>query len=87
MADEHVTLVITVSGPGTVTVDGLGTCDSHHDHGCVFDVPARTQRSLVATPANEDKSFDAWSGACAGQPATCALVPTATTTTVGVRFE
>jgi hypothetical protein len=85
MPAEHVSLVITISSPGAVEVVGLGTCDA--EHGCTFDVPARTQRSLVAKPVKDDKPFAGWSGACQGQPSTCALVPTAAMTSVGARFE
>jgi hypothetical protein len=85
MPAQHVTLVVAISGPGTVTVDGIGTCND--DHGCMFDVPAGTQRSLVAKPEKQDKAFAGWSDACDGQPATCALVPTAPMTRVGARFE
>lgn len=79
---DHVTLDVTVVGPGTVTVEGLGTCADQ----CTYSVTARTQHALTATPENGHKELAGWTGACEGQPATCALT-VVTETRVGARFE
>ena len=76
-----VNLVVQISGHGTVTIAGIGSCaDTAPGHQCTFAVTVGLPRQLVATGTGND-SFDRWMGACSGQGATCTLTPVAMTTT------
>jgi hypothetical protein len=48
--------------------------------GCQYSFDYGTQLTLTASP-NEDSYFDHWTGACAGQDATCSLTVTGPVTT------
>lgn len=80
-APAHVTLVVQIGGHGRVTIASVGTCaDTAPGHQCTFSVTTGIPRVLVAEGTGEDE-FDRWTGACAGQGASCALTPVAATTT------
>jgi hypothetical protein len=79
-----VILVVNISGPGKVTIDNVGTCGEPR---CMYVIPGNTQRQLVATPANEEHSFQQWTMSCSGEVATCSVVPVFSPTQVGAKFE
>lgn len=83
-----VSLVITIAGPGKVTIDGVGLCDSDtaQNGACMFSVRAGTVLTLVAAPLG-DKDFQEWSAACHGKDATCMLTPVMALTQVGAKFD
>ena len=84
-----VTLHVQIMGHGRVTIDPSLICDSDSTtHGdCTFSVPAHVARELAAIATKEDHMFISWSFACAGQDATCTLVPVSAMTQVGARFQ
>ncbi len=82
-----VLLVVQISGHGTVTIPGIGSCaDTSPGHQCTYAVIAGVTKMLVANATGEDE-FQQWTNACAGQGATCTLTPTAPTTTTQARFK
>jgi hypothetical protein len=65
------TLSVSGSGTGSGTVGvspGSVTCAP----GCSVDFAYGTSATLAATPSGTAR-FDGWTGACAGQPATCTV--------------
>jgi hypothetical protein len=75
-------VTVTTSGAGTgrvvsgpLGIDCGSICSQSFDYG--------TPMSLTATPA-AGSAFSAWTGACAGQPATCTFVLTQQTTAEAV---
>lgn len=83
-----VALEIHIDGDGTVSLDGVGDCDSRtaKDHTCSFAVLPHQSRRLRALP-NGDRDFKQWSSACSGETATCELTPVMELTRVGAKFE
>jgi hypothetical protein len=84
-APPHVSLRVTVDGHGEVVVDGRGSCVSDADP-CMYSLVVGTSVTLHAHSLDEEKEFEQWTGACAGQSATCSLAATSATT-VGARFK
>lgn len=78
-----VELEVTIEREGAVVVDGVGTCQSEESrHTCSWMVRAGSEVVLEAREL-DDHDFDKWTTAnCAGQDATCSLVPTEATTVV-----
>lgn len=85
---QSVSLTITISGHGKVTIDKIGACDSESPSQgmCTFAVPASVMQQLVAVE-NKDRELVSWSGACAGSSTKCAVTPVAAITQVGAVFE
>lgn len=81
-------LVVQIAGKGTVTVTGIGSCNSNAaSHACTFPVTANTTVELVATGLSGD-DFDRWqSAACAGQDETCTTTVASPSTTVAAKFS
>ncbi|MDQ3366778.1 MAG: hypothetical protein M3680_15240 [Myxococcota bacterium] len=75
-----VQLHIRIDGRGAVTVPNVGVCDAGSGaNDCLYMIPPGVPVSLHAVPKNQWR-FTAWeSTACAGEPATCVLTPTAPT--------
>jgi hypothetical protein len=68
------------SGSGRITSDPVGMdCGTT----CVFDYPKDSAVTLTATPA-KDSTFGSWSGACAGQGASCTVTMSTNLTTTAV---
>jgi hypothetical protein len=88
-APAMISLTVTIMGPGRITVEDVGTCDSKTaPHGtCSFNVPANAMRQLQATPTNEDHPFSGWTQACTGKVATCSLLLVTSPTQVGAKFQ
>jgi hypothetical protein len=88
-AGTPVALHVQIMGHGRVTIDPSLVCDSDSTtHGdCTFSVPANVARELAAITTKDDHAFLGWSFACAGQDATCTLVPVSAMTQVGARFQ
>ena len=87
-ASSLVSLHVTIDGPGKVSIDGIGVCDSDTaEHGgCTWSVPRAMTLSLKADPKH-DHEFDAWTEGCSGDKATCALTPVTALTQVGAKFQ
>jgi hypothetical protein len=85
---EKVALEIHIDGDGTVSLDGVGDCDSRtaKDRTCSFAIAPNQSRRLRALP-NGEKDFKEWSSACSGDSATCELTPVMELTRVGAKFE
>lgn len=82
----RVALEVTIDGDGRVAIDGLGTCDSSHSRLCMFTV-LQNQRYRLKAIAGDDRSFESWSSACAGDAETCDVTPVSARTRVGAEFE
>ncbi len=83
-----VALEIVIDGEGTVTVAGIGECDSQSatDDRCIYMVLPNRPRLLSAMP-NGDENFKHWTEACVGETATCEVTPVTDETRVGAKFE
>lgn len=87
-----VSLKIMIMSKGTVTVEGIGDCDSEESSGsgpagqCTFMVPMGVARKLTAVESH-DKSFQFWSLGCLGTEPSCMVTPVLASTTVGAKFE
>jgi hypothetical protein len=83
-----VALEIKIDGDGSVTLAGVGACDSRTAPGdtCTFMVTPNQRRQLAAMP-NGEKDFRSWSEACAGETTICEITPVTDVTRVGARFE
>jgi hypothetical protein len=83
-----VALEIHIDGDGTVSLAGVGECNSRTATAdtCTFMVTPNQRRQLAAIP-NGDKDFRSWSSACAGETATCEVTPVTDVTRVGAKFE
>ena len=78
-APTTITLTVMMSGQGSITVSGVGTCGVSIAP-CSYQVMPGVSHMFTATPAGE-WSFDRWqSTACAGQDATCTYTPNVATT-------
>ena len=73
-APTTIELRVRVDGGGSVMIIGIGTCDED----CTWTIKPGIPRIAKAI-AGEDRQFDKWTGACAGQDENCALMPTAAT--------
>lgn len=81
-APVDVQLHVHVDGPGSVTLDGGGSCSGD----CMLPAPRGVPATLRAFP-NPNKVFVMWTSvACAGQGAVCTFTPTAPTP-VDAKFD
>jgi hypothetical protein len=85
---NSVTLVVTISGSGKVTVGDIGTCDSDDasQGSCMFAVTANVVQQLEAIE-NKDREFISWTSTCSGSSTTCTVTPVTSLTQVGAKFE
>jgi hypothetical protein len=85
---QSVTLMVTISGHGKVTIDKVGTCDSESPSQgtCMFAVLANVMQKLKAVE-NNDREFVSWTSTCSGSSSTCTVTPVTSLTQVGARFE
>jgi hypothetical protein len=88
MVSTLVALRVTLAGPGKVTIDSVGLCDSEsaETNACMFSVQNGVTLSLKAQ-AKHDREFEAWSGGCSGSDESCSLTPVTSLTEVGAKFE
>ena len=84
-APSRVSLRVTVDGHGEVVVDDRGSCVAD-EAPCMYSFVAGTTVTLHARTLDDEKPFEQWTGACAGQSATCSLAATAAMN-VGARFK
>jgi hypothetical protein len=83
-APATVTLVVTITGSGHVTIGDLGTCSEPR---CSYTVPASQRIELDANAVKEDHPFAQWSMSCTGTDSTCSLTPVMSPTQVGAKFQ
>ena len=84
-----VALRITIDGPGTLSIDGIGVCGAAGmpRSECTWQVTPYASLSVVAMPLDADHSLDKWTTSnCEGQSLACTITPPAATT-VGVKFR
>jgi hypothetical protein len=85
---QMVSLVVTITGHGKVSIDKVGNCDSESPSqgNCTFTVTPGVMQQLKAVE-NSEREFISWTETCSGSSATCALTPVMALTQVGAKFE
>ena len=88
MVSSLVSLRVRLEGPGKVTVDEVGLCDSEtaDSKACMFSVHKGVALHLKAQ-AKHDREFVEWTIGCSGSDETCSLTPVTGLTEVGAKFE
>jgi hypothetical protein len=87
VASSLLSLHIAIDGPGKVSIDGVGVCDSDTEQdGCTWSVQTGISLSLKAQ-AKHDHEFVEWTVGCSGTSSSCALTPVMGLTQVGAKFQ
>jgi hypothetical protein len=87
-APATATLDVTITGDGSVTITGIGACDSLLNNGdCTFTATANTVLSITAVP-HLDSRFDKWEGeTCKDQSETCSTIARPPITVLRAKFR
>jgi hypothetical protein len=83
-----VTIEVVINGDGSVSVDGVGSCDSRTATASTCRFTATREQPLQLT-ANKSGAgeFERWKEACAGALATCVITPVMALTRVRADFD
>jgi hypothetical protein len=86
-AAELVSIQVTVTGKGEVSLDGGGTCTGHGPAvNCVLGA-IKGSPATVRAMGLGGNHFMAWSGACDGELPSCTFTPFLPVTDVGASFH